>query len=138
PVGAVADIDVVIAVDGNGVRQIELAGVGAFGAPLLYPIAVLVEFGHARIDVAVADVDVALRIPGDIGGLTEQAVDGGERRLDVLPGLRLFLGGFLAAAEDPEHAPGRIELDDHVRAFVDGPDVVVLVDAHRVRERPGI
>src|ERR1700680_685569 len=33
PVGAVADIDIVVAVNGYGVRKIELAGPGAFCAP---------------------------------------------------------------------------------------------------------
>ena len=37
-----------------------------------------------------------------------------------------------------DDAAGRVELDDHVRALVDGPDVVVAIDAHRVRERPGV
>ena len=30
--------------------------------------------------------------------------------------------------------PGGIELDDHVRSLVDDPDVVLRIDAHRVRE----
>ena len=44
-------------------------------APRLHPVAVLVVLGDARVDVAVADVDVALRVPGDVGRLAEQAVD---------------------------------------------------------------
>src|SRR6185295_5724744 len=36
------------------------------------------------------------------------------------------------------HVAFGVELDDHVRALVDGPDVVVLVHAHRVRERPRV
>ena len=38
------------------------------------------------------------------------------------------------AAEHHQHLALRAELGDHVGAFVDGPDVVVLVDAHRVGE----
>ena len=56
----------------------------------------------------------------------------------MLPRLRLIVGRFLPASEYLRHASGRIELDDHVRALVDGPDVVVLVDAHGVRERPAV
>ena len=56
----------------------------------------------------------------------------------MLPGLGFAVRRFLAAAEHPHHAAGRIELDDHVRALVDRPDVVVLVDAHAVGERPGV
>ncbi|MEI9923399.1 MAG: hypothetical protein WDN50_07605 [Bradyrhizobium sp.] len=48
------------------------------------------------------------------------------------------LGGFLAAAEHPLDAAGRIKPDDHVGALVDGPDVVVHVDAHAVGKGPGI
>src|SRR4029077_12189411 len=33
---------------------------------------------------------------------------------------------------------GRVELDDHVRGLVRRPDDVVLLDPHRVRERPSV
>src|SRR5258708_27294476 len=56
----------------------------------------------------------------------------------MLPGRGFGLGGFLTATEHPEHAARRTEFHDHVRALVDGPDVVVLVDADAVRERPGV
>ena len=47
-------------------------------------------------------------------------------------------GRFLLAAEHPHDAALRVEPDDHVRALVDGPDIVVPIDAHAVRLRPGI
>src|ERR1700728_4695437 len=96
-----------------------------------------VVFGDPRIDITVADVGVALGVPGDIGRLAEQAVDRRQWRIDVFPRLGA-VGGFLAAAEYPLDAAGRIKLDDHVRALVDGPDVVILVDAHAMRKSPGI
>src|SRR5579862_4105386 len=96
-----------------------------------------VELGNPRIDVAVADVDIAVRVPGDIGRLAEQAVDRRQRWIDVLPWPGI-VSGFLAAAEHPLDAAGWIELDDHVRALVDGPDIVVLVDAHAMSEGPGV
>ncbi len=46
--------------------------------------------------------------------------------------------GFRLAAEHHLHAARGIEAYDHVRAFVRDPDVVVAVDAHRVRERPRV
>ena len=49
-----------------------------------------------------------------------------------------LVGGFLFAPEDHHHAALRVELDHHVRALVRYPDVVILIDLHRVRERPGI
>jgi hypothetical protein len=49
----------------------------------------------------------------------------------------VLVGGFRLAAEHHHHlAVVLVELDDHVRALVGGPDVVVPVDAHGVRERP--
>src|SRR5690242_16978375 len=49
-----------------------------------------------------------------------------------------FVRSFLLTAKDHGHAPLGIELDDHVGALVGDPDVVVLVDLHRVRKRPRI
>ena len=45
------------------------------------------------------------------------------------------LDGFRPAAQHHHHAAFGIELDDHVDAFVDGPDIVLRIDAHRVGER---
>src|ERR1019366_3953190 len=42
--------------------------------------------------------------------------------------------GFLAPPEHHGHASGGIELDDHVRALVRHPDVVLAVDANGVGE----
>ena len=75
PVGAIAHIDVVVAVRHDGVREAELPRPGALVAPGLHPVAVLVIFGDARVDVSVGDVDVAFGIPGDVGGLAEESVD---------------------------------------------------------------
>ena len=61
-------------------RGVELAGLVAGLAEGLEPVAVLVDLGDARIDVAVADVGVAGGVPGHVGDLAELAVDGRERR----------------------------------------------------------
>ena len=54
----------------------------------------------------------------------------------TVPGRRLHrrLDGFGATAEHHQHAPGRVEFHDHVRAFVRRPEVAALVDADGVRE----
>src|SRR5581483_4897094 len=131
-------VDVPFGISGNAVRRAELAGSGAAGlAPRLHPVAILIVFGHARIDVPVADEDVALRVPGDVGRLPELPVHGRARRGDARPRPR-FIRGFLLAAEDHRHPAFRVEPDDHVRPFVHGPDVVVPVYAHRVRIRPRV
>src|SRR5258708_1271267 len=119
-------------------RSIELAGLIARFAPGLEPVAVLVDFGDARIDVAIADVGVASGVPSDVGDLAEHSIDGRKRRLYVLERLGPFVGGFLLPAEDHNDAALGIELDNHVGAFVGDPDVVVLVDLHGVREGPGV
>jgi hypothetical protein len=49
-----------------------------------------------------------------------------------------FVGGLLLAAEDHDDASGGIEFDDHVRAFVGDPDVVVPVDTDGVSVGPGV
>src|ERR1035438_8152918 len=71
PVAAIRHVDVPVSVGGNAVRRVELSGFGPAIAPLLYPVSVLVVLSYARVYVAVAEEDVALRVPGDIGGLPE-------------------------------------------------------------------
>ena len=98
--------------------------VAAF-APGLQPVAVLVDLGDARIDVAVADVSVAGGVPRDVGHLAEHAVDGRQRRVRMLQRRGVLVGRFLLAAEHHRDAALRREFDDHVRALVGDPDVVV-------------
>src|ERR1700745_3802599 len=56
----------------------------------------------------------------------------------MLDGPCAFIRGFLLAAKDHHHAAGGIEFDDHVGAFIGGPDVVLRIDFHSVGEGPGI
>ena len=51
---------------------------------------------------------------------------------------RVEVRRFAAAAEHPFRTTLGAELDDHVRALVDDPDVVLLVDLHRVGIGPGV
>src|ERR1043166_955226 len=81
PVAAVGDVDVVVAIDGDVVRVADHAGVlvrmvaaAAERTPRLHPVAALVELGDARVHVAVADVDVVLRIPRHAGRACEQSL----------------------------------------------------------------
>ncbi len=119
-------------------RSAELAGLIAGFAPGLEPVAVLVDFRDAGIDVAIADVRVTHGVPRNIGNLAEHSIDGRERRLDVLERLGAFIGGFLLATENHDDAAFGIELDDHVGTFVGDPDVVVLIDFDGVTERPSV
>src|SRR6266542_2111124 len=136
-VAAIADVHVVALVDCNRVRKAELARSGSRFAPRLHPVAVLVVLGDARIDVSVRDVDVALRVKRHVGRLPETAITRRKWWRNALPWFRV-VRGLLLAAKHPLHATGLVELDDHVRALVDGPDIVVLVDANAVRECPPV
>src|SRR5262245_36767279 len=92
-------------------HEVEFAGTFAALPPRLHPVAVLVVFGYARIHVAVADVDVALRIPGHVGRLAEAAVDGRERRVGVaLVRMRVEIGGFRFASEHLSTRPSGLNL----------------------------
>ena len=67
----VGDIERPAGVGGDVMRRAELAFAVAGLAPRFEPVTILVELGNARIDVAVADKDIARRIPGDVGRLAE-------------------------------------------------------------------
>ncbi len=100
--------------------------------------AVLVELYDARVAVAVGHENVALRIPADVG-LTVEGV--GPVRAGVLAAAGHdgeLLERIGPLAEHHQDFAVRVELGDDVRAFIDGPDVVVLVHAHRVREREAV
>ena len=75
-VAAVGDIDVLLVVDHDVVRSIELARLGAARAPRGDPFTIFGELRHARVYVAIRDVYVSVAVPRDIGRLVEQAWDG--------------------------------------------------------------
>ena len=133
-VGAVGDPDVALSIDLEPVRQIELAGLfaGLLAADLREEPAVLVELHHAVVAVAVGHEDIALRVPSHVRRTAEDVllrrrVRAGGRRDGAVNGRRP------AAQHHQELALGA-ELRDGVRALVDRPDVVLRVDADRVRE----
>src|SRR6185437_15518525 len=128
---AVAHIDAVLRVDRDGVRGVEVAWLRPALAPSRYPIAVFIHLRDARVVVAVADVAIAGGVPDDIGGTVERVAPRGRHgrvgRTRRFNGLRL-------APDRHDHATFGVELDHHIRAFVDAPDVVVLIDADDVRK----
>ena len=56
----------------------------------------------------------------------------------MLPRFGIFIGSFFLAPKHHHDAAFGIELDDHVRTLVDGPDVVIFINANHVRERPRV
>ena len=132
-VAAVADVDVAVRVHRHRVRQIQLPSLAAARAGLFDEAAVLVELHDARVAVAVGHEDVARCVPPDVGRPAEH-VRFRRRRRRAWSRCDDAFDGFRPPAEHHHHAPFGVELDDHVRPLVDGPDVVVRVDADGVRE----
>src|SRR4029077_12384857 len=68
---AVGDVNIALCIHGDTADIVELALARALLAPALDELAVLVEFGDARIALAIGNENVALGIPGDIGRTVE-------------------------------------------------------------------
>ena len=79
-VAPIGDIDVALRIVSDSVRRVELSGFFSGRAERHLPLAVLIEHGDARVDVAVADVGVAGGIPPHVRHLPEQSIDWRERR----------------------------------------------------------
>jgi hypothetical protein len=71
PVPAIRNVDISLRIRGYAVRRVELARFVSAIAPLLHPGAVLIELCDARIDVPVADKNIAFGVPRHVGGLSE-------------------------------------------------------------------
>ena len=117
-----------------------------------------VEFRDAGVAESVGDKDVALRIPGDIGGSVEQIAGcarSGKRRGASSSARTASSTGprphhrpsaaacanenrFRLAAQRHQHASVRRELDHQARQFIDHPDVVLRIDAHRFRHQESV
>src|ERR1051326_8769439 len=83
-IAAVRYIDIVLGINCNAVRSIELTWPVPWLAPRFQPVALLVYLCDSGIDIAVANVGVALGIPCHIGYLSEQSILGRQRWLHLL------------------------------------------------------
>ena len=104
------------------VHQVEFAIAGSFVAPVRDVLAIAVKLQHARVHVAVRNVEeIQRRREYDARGLIERvfAVVVSRRALPV--------------AEHHQHSSFRRELDDHVPFHVDAPDVALGIHANAVR-----
>src|SRR4029077_16269732 len=66
-VGPIGDVHAAVPIDGDRMRRIELAVSRAGSSPSQQKLSVLVELYDARIAVAIADEECAVRQPGDVG-----------------------------------------------------------------------
>ena len=94
-VAAVSHIDIALSVRCDAVRRIELARAITRLAPGFQPFAVRIHLGHARIDVTIADIDVARGIPGHVRHLTEHTVNCRQRGLSAEEAVALIVNGFV-------------------------------------------
>src|SRR5712671_4314644 len=141
---AVGDIDIALRVNRNAADIVELALAGALLAPAFDEFAVLVEFGDARIALAVGDENVALGIPGDIGRTVEDVLRPPSARCTGRPAAtfptagRSRTGGNVdrlgLSAEQHDLTALLIEFHDHVGHLIDHPDIVLRIDAYLIGE----
>src|SRR5947209_16991370 len=106
--------------------QIELKLSGAFRSDGCDELPVFVVLHDARVAVTIGHEDVARRTPRDIGGAIECIRSGtcaGTRRWES----NSRIGRFGAAPQQHHNLPLRAELDNHIAAFIDSPDVVLWI-----------
>src|SRR5580700_9315277 len=70
----IRDVDAAVPIDGNRVWRVELAIPRAGSSPGQQKFAVLIELNDARIAIAIADKEGAIRQPGDVGGALEMLI----------------------------------------------------------------
>ena len=123
----IGDVDVAAGIDGDGVRNIELAGFGTGRAPGLDELPVLVELGDAGVAVTVGDENVAGSVPGHVEGLVE-VVAGDTRSRGAGSAAEHAAAAELTdrlepAAQGQEDVAGLVELDDHSGGAVHDPEL---------------
>src|SRR3954468_5638746 len=145
---AVGDIDIALRVDRDAADVVELALSAALLAPALHELAVFVEFGDARIALAVGDENIALGVPSDIGRTVEYVLRPPGAGCAGCPAAPFPTAGrsrtrgnvdrLGLSAEQHCQTPLRVELHDHVAHLIDDPDIVLRVDAHLIGEHEAV
>lgn len=115
---AVGNVETVARVDGDGMRQTELARASADPSPGLHETAVAVVVHDAGIAVAVTDKDVAVGREGHVGR---------RMQMGVVP-----TGYAWRAKRQPQRAVAGV-LPDCVRSQIGEPDVALAVHFHVMR-----
>ena len=80
---AVAHVDRALRIDRDRVRRVELARLGPLLAPVEQVLAVLRELHHARVPVAVGNVEIAVLRERDVGRAVEGLAVGRGFALDA-------------------------------------------------------
>src|SRR3954447_25723546 len=119
---AVGDIDKAVGIGSDVVHDVELAGIGAGLAPACHQFAIGRELVHARIAIAVGDVDLALRRQRGVGAAVEWIAAHEWRR-------------FLGDADRQQHLAVCGALAHGVVAVIGAIEIVVGIDMQAVRAR---
>src|SRR5580704_11192454 len=138
-IAAIAHIYIPLCVRRDGMRGIKLEGCRSEATDRLDKFAVLVVLYDPRIPVPVRNKNVAGRIPGDVCGTIEYVRLSGRwwrarRRCGVSPAGP----GFGFSPQSHCYTSLRVKLDNHVRAFIHNPDVVLGIRADDMSHLKGI
>jgi len=107
-----------VTINHDRMGSVELSRPGTFHSPTKQRSAILVELQHPRIPVAICNVNVAISVPGNIGGLIE---------------MQYIISRNPHSPQRKQHAPFRAKLQNHMRTDIGGPDIVLGIDANHVR-----
>src|SRR5579871_45924 len=137
-VATVRDVETILRVDDHRVQRTELARTRTRLAEGPDPVAVAIVLGDPGVDVAIADVDVVVRVPGHIRYLTEQTVGGRQRRMGMRERMCAFVRCLGLATQHECDAPPGIEAHYQIGTLIGHPHVVIPIDAHGMREGPRV
>ena len=133
--------------------DIEISGAGflaariAFLTPCCDELPVLIEFRNPGVAIPIRDEDISGRVPRHIGRTIEIVTRDACARRSTASASSAFAfptrtrgdnQRFGFPAQGHEHASIGIELDDHVRSFIDDPDVVLPVYTYAMRENESV
>ena len=89
-VRAVADVELAVVIEGDGVRQVELAGAMTGFAPRFDEPAVACEAVHAGVPVTVGHIDVAIRVGDHLGRKVERSRRALRQPIGDVAGIRVL------------------------------------------------
>src|SRR5580704_885873 len=130
---AIGNVNIAWAVHRNGMRSVELSGRDSARSYRFDKLAVFGVLCDTGVAIAIRDEDISRGVPSDVGRPIKAV---GLRLRGRL--LKQAWSRFRTPAQKHLNPAFRIELDDHVRSFVDCPDVVLRIDPNRMSKQEPI